>query len=132
MTPSELLAKSSFDFLAKLEHQRLWCSPGKNYWLESVAFLLKSIFYKKNNDSKLHMLFLHHINDFKKNIVEEILKNLQFFSTYLLTHFPSHTCMFKRVAKLVHKYTELANKNKIFSAVSGNTDKNYSDRGRSS
>ena len=35
--------------------------------------------------------FLHHINEFFKNIVEEILKNLQFFSTYLLTHFPSHT-----------------------------------------
>ena len=29
----------------------------------------------------------------------------------------------------MHKCTELANKNKIFSAVSGNTDKNYSDRG---
>ena len=37
---------------------------------------------------------------------------------------------FSRVAKLGHKYTELANKNKIFSAVSGNADKNYSDRGR--
>ena len=36
--------------------------------------------------------FLHHINNFFKNIVEEILKNLQYFSTYLLTHFPSHTC----------------------------------------
>ena len=32
---------------------------------------------------------------------------------------------------MVHKYTELANKNKIFSAVSGNTDKNYTDRRRS-
>ena len=37
---------------------------------------------------------------------------------------------FNRVAKLGHKYTELANKNKIFLAVSGNADKNYSDRGR--
>ena len=36
---------------------------------------------------------------------------------------------FNRVAKLGHKYTELANKNKIFSAVSGNADKNYPDRG---
>ena len=32
---------------------------------------------------------------------------------------------------MVHKYTELANKNKIFSAISGNTDKNFSDRVRS-
>ena len=32
------------------------------------------------------------LRNFKNNIVEEILKNLQFFSTYLLTHFPSHTC----------------------------------------
>ena len=31
---------------------------------------------------------------------------------------------FNRVAKLGHKYTELANKNKIFSRVSGDTDKN--------
>ena len=27
--------------------------------------------------------YLHHIDEFLKNIVEEILKNLQFFSTYL-------------------------------------------------
>ena len=36
--------------------------------------------------------FLHYINEFLKNFVEEILKNLQFFSTYLFTHFPSHKC----------------------------------------
>ena len=36
--------------------------------------------------------FFTRINEFLKNIVEEILKNLQIFSTYLLTHFPSHTC----------------------------------------
>ena len=35
------------------------------------------------------------------------------------------------VAKLGHKYTELAKKNKIFSSVSGDADKNYSDRGAS-
>ena len=32
--------------------------------------------------------------------------------------------LFNRVAKLGHKYTEFANKNKIFSVVSGDTDKN--------
>ena len=32
--------------------------------------------------------------------------------------------LFNRVAKLGHKHTELANKNKIFSAVSGDADKN--------
>ena len=39
---------------------------------------------------------------------------------------------FNRVSKLGHKYTELANKNKIFSTVSDDADKNYdgaSDRG---
>ena len=36
---------------------------------------------------------------------------------------------FNRVAQLEHKYTELANKNKIFSAESGDADKNESDRG---
>ena len=66
----------------------------KKYWLESVSLLLEVNFLQKkqkNNDSKLQT-FLHHINEFLKNIVEEILKNLQFFSTYLLTHFPSLTC----------------------------------------
>ena len=53
------------------------CSPGKNYWLESVSFLLEVNFLQKTmiQSSIGFLLILMNL----KNIVEEILKNLQFF-----------------------------------------------------
>ena len=42
----------------------------KNYWLESVSFLLEVNFLQKNNYSKLHRLFLHHINELKQILLK--------------------------------------------------------------
>ena len=79
--------------------------PRKKLLAGISFFSIRSQFSTKNDNSKLHRYFY------------TIIMNLL-----------SHMQKFNRVAKLKHKYTELANKNKIFSAVSGNADKNYSDK----
>ena len=66
----------------------------------------------------------------KKNCWRNSEKSSIFFNLFINPFPLSHMQYFNKVAKLEHKYTELANKHKIFSAVSGNADKNYSDRGR--
>ena len=88
-------------------------------------FSIWSKFSTKINDSKLHRLSLHHINKFLKNIVEGILKNLFFFNLFINPFPLSHMQEFNRIAKLGHKYAELANINKIFSTVPGNADKKW-------
>ena len=77
-------------------------------------FLLEVNFQTKNNDSKLHRLFFTTYQWILKKYRWRDCEKSSIFFNLFINPFPlSHMQYFNRVVKLGHKYTELANKNKI-------------------